>query len=102
LAILIGFQSGEEVPHIKINVRRKSMTPKETCERFSMWLNAVRTSSETHLPVIQRAIESGDHKLASSSIDEIRTTIDDMLSSFDRILKLNEEPPYSRKIPNLS
>ena len=70
------------------------MTPKETCERFSMWFNAVKVSSEIHLPAIQQAIESGDHESASSGIDQIRTTIDDMLSSFDQILKLNGERPY--------
>jgi len=64
------------------------MDPKEACERFEMWLSSVNNATERSLPQIQQGLEAGKYDSATAGIGDIRESIDDMLSAFDRIQEL--------------
>ena len=74
------------------------MGPKEACERFEMFLSAVLNSSKS-LSDIRQSLEAGKTAQALKHLQDIQESIDDMLSSFDRLLELSGgirryEPAY--------
>ena len=68
------------------------MSPKESCERFEMFLSSIAGATKIYLPTVQQSLDNGDQVSASKNLVSIRESIDETLSAFDRLLEMSGEP----------
>jgi hypothetical protein len=66
------------------------MNTKESCDRFEMFLSAVTNATKSHLPTIRQLLESDNPEKASEALQYIQTSLNDLVSSFDRLLSLSQ------------